>query len=110
MARARAEEAAPEVAPAPAEISPRDAGASITAVIASPTGGTAMISGRTYFLGEQVLLHKNDEPYTFRLAEIHPYGVVLTRDEMRYELNIPLPANMPRPAARAGTSEKGDPP
>ncbi len=102
-----AEEAAPEVAPVPAKISPRDAGATITAVIASPTGGTAMISGRTYFLGEQVLLHKDNEAYTFRLTEIHPGGVVLTRDGMRYELNIPLPANMPRPAARAGAPETG---
>ena len=110
MAVASMEEAAPEVTPAPAEISPRDAGASITAVIASPTGGTAMISGRTYFLGEQVLLHKDNESYSFRLAEIYPDGVVLTRDGMRYELNIPLPANMPRPAARAGASETGVPP
>ncbi len=82
---------------APLAVCPRDMGARVTGVIAGPSGGTAMINGRSYGQGEQVLLQKDGVSYAFELTSIWPWGVVLTRDGVRYELNIPLPANMPRP-------------
>ncbi len=82
-----------EPSPTPPPVSPRDAGASVTGVIAGPAGGAAMINGRTYLEGEQVHLLKDGVSYAFHLVEIRPGKVVLTRDGTRYELNIPQSAS-----------------
>ncbi len=107
---AREAAVAAEVPARPPEITPQDAGAAVSAVIASPTGGTAMINGRTYFLGEQVILWKDNQTYSYQLARIHPGGVVLSRNGTEYELNIPTPANALRPAVQADESAKGPTP
>ncbi len=89
---------------APSPACPRDLGAKVTGVIAGPSGGTAMINGRSYGQGEQILLQKDGVSYAFEITSIWPGGVVLTRDGVRYELNMPLPANMPRPPIPAANS------
>jgi len=86
------------------EISPDDAGAILTGIIAGPARGAAMISGRTYFEGEQVLLHKDGGSYMFQLDEVRPAGVVLIRNGIRYELNIPGPAEVSHSSHPAGVA------
>ncbi len=82
--------------PAPAPVSPQDAGATVSAVVAGPDGGAAIINGRAYRKGEQVLFEKDGRSYAFHLAEIRPGEVVLAHDAMRYVLALPVSADVPR--------------
>jgi hypothetical protein len=98
----------PEVPLVPPPISPKNAGVSLTGVVAGPASGAAMINGRTFFLGEEVVVQKSGASYAFRLTEVRPGGVVLEREGVRYELDMPGPAHLPLP--RRSAAAPGTPP
>lgn len=106
------QDSAPEPPSVPPAVSPKDAGAALTGVVAGPNGGSAMINGRTYCEGDQVVLQKDEMSHSFHLAEVRPGGVVLMRDGTRYELRIPLPIEMLHSAVSVspGASAPGTPP
>jgi hypothetical protein len=97
-----------ELPSTPVSVSPQDVGASVTGVIAGRAGGTVMINGRAYLLGDQVHLHKDGMSYAFQVAEILPAKVVLTREGLRYELSIPFSAGVPRPTTASTTAGTGE--
>lgn len=97
-----------ELLPVLPAISPKDAGASLTGVVAGLSGGAAIINGRAYMEGDAVLLHKDGKSYTFHLTDVLPGRVVLHRDRMQYELSLPHPANAPSPPR--AVSAPGNPP
>ncbi|MFW5693435.1 MAG: hypothetical protein ACOCWL_04395 [Thermoguttaceae bacterium] len=88
-----------EVEPStPPVVRPEDMGASVSAVVVGPDGGTAILNGRAYRKGEQVTFEKDGRAYVFTLAEIHHGGVVLMRDGMRHVLPMPRSSDAPKPS------------
>ncbi len=94
-ARVEEEVEPPESTPPPV-VRPEDMGASVSAVVVGPDGGTAILNGRAYRKGEQMTFEKDGRAYVFTLAEIQHGGVVLTRDDMRYVLPMPRSSDAPK--------------
>lgn len=95
------EELVPAEPSPPPVVRPEDAGASVSAVVVGPGGGTAIINGRAYREGEQVAFEKDGRAYVFVLAEIQRGEVVLARDGKRHVLTMPLPTDTIEPRTAA---------
>ncbi len=67
---------------------PEQAGLVLSSTIVGPTRRTALINGRAYAQGRQIVQMHGQEPIVFQLAEVHPKHVVLVRDDQRYKLKL----------------------
>ncbi|MBN2023928.1 MAG: hypothetical protein JW809_14185 [Pirellulales bacterium] len=70
---------------------PASLGLAVTSTIVGPTRRVALINGKPYRKGDDVVLAADNPSATFRLAEIDPGGIVLTREDERFDVRLSKP-------------------
>ncbi len=85
-----------EPAPKVPTITPTAAGLVLTSTIIGPGRRIAQINGKTYSVGQTVVVKNEKEKQTpearFRVLEVDPRRAVLESDGQRFELSIPEPS------------------
>jgi hypothetical protein len=87
--QAAAEKEAKEAKTAEAPLDPQGLGMVLSSTIIGPNRRVALINGKAYPEGGQVVLGGSEHPTEFRLTRVHPKGVVLERDGKLFEVNLP---------------------
>ncbi len=85
-AEVKAEE---EPANAAALWTPEMLGLEVSSTVVGPRRSVAVISGRTYVMGDSIEVSRGGRQIALRVAEVQPSGVVLECGSDRFELGIP---------------------
>ena len=75
-----------EVAETPPD--PQSLGLVISSTIVGPRRRVALVNGKAYAEGGTLIVTANDRPIEFRLAKVHPRGVVLEREGKTFEVKL----------------------
>lgn len=70
---------------------PQSLGMVLSSTVVGSHRRVALVNGKAYFEGGSLVLSDNDQPIAFKLVRVHPKGVVLERDGISYEVNLPEP-------------------
>jgi hypothetical protein len=68
---------------------PQSLGMVLSSTIVGPDRRVALVNGKAYPEGGQVVLGGSEHPTEFRLTRVHPKGVVLERNGKSFEVNLP---------------------
>lgn len=67
---------------------PERVGLTLTSTIVGPKRRAALISGRAYAEGRNIVQPQGQQLVVFKLIEVHPKHIVLERNQQRYELKL----------------------
>ncbi|MCX7426863.1 MAG: hypothetical protein NTW96_14700 [Planctomycetia bacterium] len=81
---------------------PQSLGLVISSTIVGPRRRVAVVNGKVYAEGRTLVVTANDRPIEFRLAKVHPRGVVLERGGKTFEVSLPDPKRSGRVEVLSG--------
>jgi hypothetical protein len=68
---------------------PQSLGMVLSSTIVGPDRRVALVNGKAYPEGGQVILGGGERPTEFRITQVHPKGVVLERNGKSFEVSLP---------------------